>query len=194
MKKFFYFFATAMVMCAAVSMTSCSKDDDKDDPIIEEPEQVVEQVIYYKASVTKDLLTYYDVKLVLSNDEKTKEVTLTTENCKTFLFLNTVELLEYTVKEIDGVRGVYNVKATVTPKDHIERMFAETKNDVCFGADGYLLEAAYLPETDEWGLNAYESQLHCSAYYFDPKGFLDLIDGRPYYDRMAEVMALNLEK
>lgn len=187
MKKYFNLLLTAMVMCAAVSMTSCSKDDDNDDPIVNpDPTPQYEQYQYYKASITAELLTYFDIKLVLSNDEKTKEVTLTTDNCERVKLL-LVDLLEYSLIEIDGVRGVKNVQAFVTPKDNIEKMFAETHApEIYLGATARLLDSYYFPSTGEWIIN---KELHCNVWKFEPKGFLEELDGKKQYVHFADLVA-----
>lgn len=189
MKKFFNLFLTAIVMCAAVSMTSCSKDDEKDDPIVNpDPEPQYEKAMYYSAAVNEELLNYYDVKLTLSNDKKTMDVTLAPGICEKVKTL-IGEVLVYRVLEIDGEREVKKVQATVTPKDHIERMFAENKSpEIYFGAAGGILTGYYLAATDEW----YAPTLSCSIWKFSTKGFLEERDGKKEYVNLAETVALCL--
>lgn len=188
MKKFFNLLFTATVMCAAVSMTSCSKDDDKDDPIVnEETKPVGEELKIYDAIVTIDLLTYYDVTLQLSNGEKTKEVTLSKENCEV-ADLYSADALEYVLYSIDGVKGIKTVSATVTPKDNIEHMLAETKTKVSFMGIGWMIDATYYPTLDKWEVSELSlPSLRPQPLVLEPSGLLDTDEkGNKLYLTMAK--------
>ena len=183
MKKYLNLFLTAMVMCAAVSMTSCSKDDD---PVVnEEPKLVYEDLTIYKTSLTEEVLSYYDIKLQLSNGQKTIETALMANDCEKVDFFVT-KALECYVFEIDGVRGVTSVKATVTPKANIEKMLAETTaSQIGLGAESFMISAKYYPSKNAW---EYPDMWHCSAYLYDPKELLEVVNGKPEYQRMAETL------
>lgn len=187
MKKFFNLFLTAMVMCAAVSMTSCSKDDD--DPVVNEEVAApqFDEVKYYKASLTADMFTYYDIKLELSNGKKKMEVTLTPSNCEKKNVVLT-DIYEYQVMEIDGVLGVENVKATVTPKANANHMFAETKApEIYLSGVGRILTAYYFPASNKLIAN---TEIHCEIYVWEPKGFLNTDSKGIYqYETYAEMLS-----
>lgn len=196
MKKYFNLVVTALVMCAAFSMTSCSKDDDDiiNDKPVEEPKPVRDELKIYDAIITKDLLTYYDVTLQLSNDEKTKEVTLSTANCEEAdLFSNNA--LEFAVYDIDGVRGVKSVKATVTPKDHVEHMLAETKTKVSLWAKAWLLDSYYYPTEGKWEVSILPQALlpNKEPLVLDPSALLsEDFNGEKLYNNLAETFTILL--
>lgn len=185
MKKYFSHLSLLALALLSVAFVSCSKDDD--DPVEEKPSTQIEYnlVKYYSASVNEELLTYYDVKLTLSNDQKTKEVILTPGICEKVTTL-VGEVLVYTLLEIDGVQEVKKVQATVTPKDDIERMFAENKApEILFGANGGILDGYYIPSTGEY----MTPSMHCSLWKFEPKGFLEELNGQKQYAIFAETVA-----
>lgn len=184
MKKFIPFLSLLALALLSVAFVSCSKDDD---PIEDNPSAPIEYNIvkYYSAAVNEELLTYYDVKLTLSNDQKTKEVILTPGICEKVTTL-IGDVLVYTLLEIDGVREVKSVQATVTPKDDIERMFAENKSpEISFGANGGILDGYYVPSTGE----CITPSMHCNIWRFETKGFLDEQNGQKEYARFAEIVA-----
>ena len=185
MKKFLNLFLTLMVMGAAISMTSCSKDDNNDPITNEDPVPQIEVFKFYTACVNAELLTYYDVKLTLDNGEKTKEVTLTPDLCKKGSTLLT-QLLTYTATEIDGVRGVNAIKATVTPNENIERMFAENKSpEIYFCADGKICEGYYVIATGSY----YTPEPNFNISGFPTKSFLEEQNGKKNYELFADQIA-----
>lgn len=186
MKKFFSFILTAMVMCAAVSMTSCSDDDD---PVADKPE-TAESLKYYDGAVTKDVLTYFNINLVFSNETKTKEVNLTADMCKEDQLHTAGNFLEFIVSDIDGVRGVTSVKALVTPKENIEHMLAESKGDILVGVAGGLFKALYYPAKNEWDLTKPTTR---EFNVSDAEGMLGIAEnGKPGYVNFCELASAAL--
>lgn len=171
-----------MVMCVAVSMTSCSKEDSKDEPIITR-----EPITVYNATLTNELLTYFDFKLELSNESKKMEITLAENNCTAAAGL----LRDWEFIEIDGVPGITSVKAEVTPKADIEKLLAETMGAIMVAAKPTILKAVYNPST-----KTYETEPARNTVVIIPMEpalwLLDAPEGKKTYDYWAEFAAKDL--
>lgn len=189
MKKFFNLFITAMVMCAAVSMTSCSKDD-SEDPIINPGANQNEDVNCFVMELSPAIFDYYDIQLTISNKSKQEVITLKKSDGVKYTDDKDYEMLSIIIDKVDGVAGVKETKATVTPKANIEELLKALDPDqktiyISYASD--IVKKETTGHRIELGSNS-----HTSRSLYSPTDMMAEKNGSPLYKTLARTLQVVL--
>lgn len=201
MKKFLskILFAAVAILSVA-GFTSCNNSDD--DPYVPAQASVQEQPKYeevsaYAAVISENLLSMYDIKLVLHSGDQSKEVELTKANgeAKEYNDNNAkTTYYKYLYSNIDGKKGIDRVEAMVTPKADIKtilKSMPEERQVMIYGAG--VFKAVYDANGKLMG-EVGKKLGEIGGIYTPSQMLMDMGEGTLVYDYQAETIEVYLTR